>query len=401
MRSHEPDDLPTSAAATVAAPDAFVAPHPGSTKMPQWGSADLIDAPHFTWRNWFAMIGPGLVAGGSAIGGGEWLMGPVAAYNLVVLLSFATSGLTVYLLVGEIGASRLSRFCAGFLFTFSTYHFARAAGHLGLLTIQFLPFFAWRLLVFFRSPSWRSSILAGVALALVPLSDIYYAPYFALPFGIMALLRQVWLAPSWLASRRNLILVTAVAAVGLGLAVPPLHGFLHIDPGIQQAIEQQRGSTEDLSTDLAALFVPAAANPFLGALVAPVYARMATPFKVETYVFLGHGAILRDRGMHSGTKTRWARATPWRVMLVVPCCDHGTAAAPRRHDAPRSGAPPASVRGTVRRSAFETVMLDILIRISGPRSARGRSFADRRRAGTGCGSRARRADRRPCRPARR
>lgn len=45
--------------------------------MPHWGAAELIDAPHFTWRNWFAMIGPGLVAGGSAIGGGEWLMGPV------------------------------------------------------------------------------------------------------------------------------------------------------------------------------------------------------------------------------------------------------------------------------------------------------------------------------------
>jgi len=55
----------------------FVAPHPGSSKMPQWGTAELIDAPRFTWRNWFAMIGPGLVAGGSAIGGGEWLMGPV------------------------------------------------------------------------------------------------------------------------------------------------------------------------------------------------------------------------------------------------------------------------------------------------------------------------------------
>lgn len=54
----------------------FTAPHPGSQQMPRWNSAELIDAPRFTWRNWLAMIGPGMVMGASAIGGGEWLAGP-------------------------------------------------------------------------------------------------------------------------------------------------------------------------------------------------------------------------------------------------------------------------------------------------------------------------------------
>ena len=36
----------------------------------------LVNAPTFTWKNWFAMLGPGLLVGGSAIGGGEWLAGP-------------------------------------------------------------------------------------------------------------------------------------------------------------------------------------------------------------------------------------------------------------------------------------------------------------------------------------
>jgi hypothetical protein len=52
------------------------APWPGSREMPRWSTGTLIDAPKFTWRNWFAMIGPGLLVGGSAIGGGEWLAGP-------------------------------------------------------------------------------------------------------------------------------------------------------------------------------------------------------------------------------------------------------------------------------------------------------------------------------------
>ncbi len=58
-------------------PETFVAPHPGSQAMPRWDTGPLIDAPYFSWRNLAAMIGPGLVMGGSAIGGGEWLTGPL------------------------------------------------------------------------------------------------------------------------------------------------------------------------------------------------------------------------------------------------------------------------------------------------------------------------------------
>ena len=54
-----------------AAPHDFVAPHPGSQQMPRWNVAELIDAPRFTWKNWFALLGPGLLMGGAAIGGGK------------------------------------------------------------------------------------------------------------------------------------------------------------------------------------------------------------------------------------------------------------------------------------------------------------------------------------------
>jgi hypothetical protein len=53
------------------------APHPGSQQMPRWGLGELSEAPRFTWRHWPLLLGPGLVMGASAIGGGEWLTGPV------------------------------------------------------------------------------------------------------------------------------------------------------------------------------------------------------------------------------------------------------------------------------------------------------------------------------------
>jgi len=81
-------------------PVRFEAPHPGSPEMPRWETAELIDAPRFTWKNWFAMLGPGLVAGGAAIGGGEWLLGPrvTAVYggSLLWLTTLSVLGQVIY-----------------------------------------------------------------------------------------------------------------------------------------------------------------------------------------------------------------------------------------------------------------------------------------------------------------
>lgn len=54
-----------------------IAPHPGSQSMPRWNVGELPDAPAFQWKNWLQFLGPGLLMGGAAIGGGEWLLGPI------------------------------------------------------------------------------------------------------------------------------------------------------------------------------------------------------------------------------------------------------------------------------------------------------------------------------------
>src|SRR6266576_4614714 len=55
------------------------APHPGSQQMPRWNVGELPEAPIFRWRTIWTFIGPGLLMGGAAIGGGEWLQGPMTA----------------------------------------------------------------------------------------------------------------------------------------------------------------------------------------------------------------------------------------------------------------------------------------------------------------------------------
>lgn len=95
----------------------FEAPYPGSRNMPRWNAAELVEAPYFTWKNWVAMVGPGLVMGAAAIGGGEWLAGPAvsAKYGGALLWVAATSILVQVLYNIEI--CRYTLYCGEPIFT--------------------------------------------------------------------------------------------------------------------------------------------------------------------------------------------------------------------------------------------------------------------------------------------
>jgi hypothetical protein len=70
------------------------APHPGSALMPRWSVGELSTPPVWTGRSLAAMLGPGLMMAGAAIGGGEWLLGPrVGAQYGGALLWVATVSL--------------------------------------------------------------------------------------------------------------------------------------------------------------------------------------------------------------------------------------------------------------------------------------------------------------------
>lgn len=73
---------------------------PGSSDMPRWNVGELVDAPKFGWRQWTLLLGPGLLMGGSAIGGGEWLTGPIvtAKYggSLLWLATLSILGQVIY-----------------------------------------------------------------------------------------------------------------------------------------------------------------------------------------------------------------------------------------------------------------------------------------------------------------
>lgn len=101
-----------------AAPDkGFVAPHPGSPEMPRWDTGELIDAPRLGLRNWLALIGPGLVMGASAIGGGEWLLGPLVTARYGGALLWLPMLSVVFQTLYNIEISRYTLYCGEPIFT--------------------------------------------------------------------------------------------------------------------------------------------------------------------------------------------------------------------------------------------------------------------------------------------
>lgn len=224
----------------------------------------------------------------------QWIAGPLTVYNFLVILSFILSGLTMYLLAREFVADPFACFAAGFLYDFSTYHFARAAGHFGLMTLQWLPFCAWRLFALYRRPGRINAVLAGIGIALVPLSDLYYLAYFLVPFGVLFVVGVLIVDRGWFTRARNLRMAAIALLVAIAIAGPVLADYLAIDPD-ERAVTQTTAklSTEPLSADLLTFVVPSPANPFFGVHTQAIYRRVKTIYPpIETSSFLGYPILI-------------------------------------------------------------------------------------------------------------
>lgn len=98
---------------------------------------------------------------------------PIAAYNVVVLLSFPLAVVFAYLLAFEITRSTMASAIAGVAFAFSPFHVAHAAYHPHIAQIQWIPLFLlalWRCLHGFTM--LRGTVLV-LATGLVVLSNFY------------------------------------------------------------------------------------------------------------------------------------------------------------------------------------------------------------------------------------
>ncbi len=100
-----------------AAPEELYSPQPGTAHMPAWTVGELPEAPRFRWSQLALMLGPGLVMGGAAIGGGEWLTGPVVTARYGGALLWLATLSVVFQVIYNVEISRYTLYSGEPIFT--------------------------------------------------------------------------------------------------------------------------------------------------------------------------------------------------------------------------------------------------------------------------------------------
>ncbi len=150
------------------------------------------------------------------------LFGPIAAYNLAVLLAFVLSGLAGYLLARRVSGNQAAAFVGGLIFAFSPYHLTRLwDGQLELMATHWPAFYAFFLLRAVEERRPRDVLLAGLFLALTGYSSWYYLLFAALYSLAFAALWIVPLPAPVPQSRLPLPMVLTGTALSAGLLLAP------------------------------------------------------------------------------------------------------------------------------------------------------------------------------------
>jgi hypothetical protein len=239
---------------------------------------------------------------------------PLGAYDVTVLLGFVLAGMAMHLLAAEFTPSWTARAVAGLVFSFSTYHFARALGHLGLATVEMLPLCAWGLVVLWRRPSWRTAVWAGIGAGLVSWAAVNYVAYFLVPFALLLAAGSLLADRRRFASWRRAGLLALASGVALVVAAPSLADYPLLRADDLAAIRAQTSGWElrVYSANLAGLLLPDPSDPVLGAHVAELYPSL--PGVPERSAFLGVPGLLLAA---AAVALRWRRSTAFWLVVAA------------------------------------------------------------------------------------
>ena len=258
--------------------------------------------------------------------------GLLPAYNFIVLLSFTLGGLGAYLLAREVlgfGAKWLPAFVAGAIFTYSPFHFAHLLGHMQVISLEWIPFFALYLLRVARpfaaagQPLSRRTAhdvaMAVLFLALVALCDWYYVLYCLLLTAVTfawALWRSWRTGDAGPSRVARLFFVFGGIWIVFAIVLSPL-----LAPMMREAMQlsfmvPDPGQSRILSADLLAYVTPQEFHPLWGDW-AREKASMFTSTVSEHQVFAGYTALaLAAVALAFAANGRDSARGPWTWVLA-------------------------------------------------------------------------------------
>lgn len=240
----------------------------------------------------------------------------VLAYNVVLLATFALSGLGMYLLVRELTGRPLAAFLAGLACAFAPYRLDQYS-HLEVLSSQWMPFALFGFRRFFVTGRLRALIGGASALVVQALSCAYYMAYFT-PFAVAYCLYEMRVRGKLRDGRvwRALIGAGAIALVIVGTFMLPYVRVRQLgDVGLRDLARVQ-----SYSFDTHAFATITQSSKLLGPIVNALPRNEGQGFPGFTIMMFGALAIAAAiAGAVTTTRDTDRPAVWWRRMLAIVC----------------------------------------------------------------------------------
>lgn len=245
------------------------------------------------------------------------LFGPLPAYNTALLLAFVLSGFGAYLLAREVGAGPPAAFVAGLLFSFGPFHATKAYdGQLEWIALYWVPLYVWMLLRTLNSTRILSAVAAGLLLAVVGYTSLYYLIFMAVLSPLLVLLRR----PAVTTLRAGLMLLARLALV-------PLVALLALTPilaGLAAAVRAVTGGSRSAVTTIDPELVARSANlldfwlpSYLHPLWGPAVAQLG-PWLHPNIAAWNHALGYTALALAVvACVTHWRNAWPWLSIAAV------------------------------------------------------------------------------------
>jgi hypothetical protein len=129
------------------------------------------------------------------------VLGIAASYNTLILFAFTLSGLGAFLVGRKVSGNLWAGLLAGIVYAFSVSHFNSVTTSItNIMSIQWLPFFAWALIIWHEKRHFKWLLFAGLFLAAAAYTDWYntlYLLFFAGFFYLVTAFPRRWLPQLW------------------------------------------------------------------------------------------------------------------------------------------------------------------------------------------------------------
>lgn len=240
-------------------------------------------------------------------------LGPLPAYNLLILLSFVLGGYFTFLFIGYALGNEQRRptfwaaLIGGAVYAFAPFHMQKVLdAQLEVAAIQWLPLWALATLALLERPCRSLALLSGIALLWVGLGTWYYGLFALITAGLMAPLWSI--APGSEKKTRWLGIHLPTLLWGLS---PIALWFIVMAPRLISLIRTgdmllgDARSEQQAYADLIAFWLPNPNHPLWGAAVTRFYEQLH-PGAILWNVSLGLvGSGLALYGVWMSWRTRW------------------------------------------------------------------------------------------------